>query len=49
MAGFADGVKNDAERAELRRIAQGLSQDRVKPAAPLHAPELRQLAYEMTV
>lgn len=66
MAGFADGVKNDAERAELKRIAQSLPQDGVQPAAlyqrvllkqvslkqavaPLHAPELRQLAYEMAV
>ena len=66
MAGFADGVKNDAERAELKRIAQSLPQDGVQPAAlyqrvllkqvtltqaaaSLHAPELRQLAYEMAV
>lgn len=66
MAGFADGVKNDAERAELKRITQSLPQDGVQPAAlyqrvllkqvtltqtaaSLHAPELRQLAYEMAV
>ena len=66
MAGFADGLKNDAERAELKRIAQSLPQDGVQPAAlyqrvllkqvtltqaaaALHAPELRQLAYEMAV
>lgn len=66
MAAFADGAKNDAERAEVRRIAEGLPQAGVQPAAlyqrvllkqvtlgqaaaPLHSPELRQLAYEMAV
>ena len=35
MAAFADGAKNDAERAEVRRIAEGLPQAGVQiTAAP---------------
>lgn len=66
LAAFADGGKNDTERAEFKRIAENLPDDTVQPAAlyyrvllkqvtlepavaPLHAPELRQLAYEMAV
>lgn len=66
LAGFADGGKNDNERAEFKRIAESLPQNGVQPAAiyhrvllkqatltqavaPLHSPELRQLAYEMAV
>ena len=66
MAAFADGAKSDAERTEVRRIAESLPHDAVQPAAlyqrvllkqvtlaqaaaPLSSPELRQLAYEMTV
>ncbi|MEI2722479.1 MAG: DUF533 domain-containing protein [Verrucomicrobiota bacterium] len=43
MAGFADGVKNDAERAELKRIAQSLPQDVVQPAALYQRVLLKQV------
>jgi tellurite resistance protein len=43
MAGFADGVKNDAERAELKRIAQSLPQDGVQPAALYQRVLLKQV------
>lgn len=43
MAGFADGVKNDAERAELKRIAQSLPQDGVQPTALYQRVLLKQV------
>ncbi|MCU0785590.1 MAG: DUF533 domain-containing protein [Verrucomicrobia bacterium] len=43
MAGFADGVKNDAERAELKRIAQSLPQEGVHPAALYQRVLLKQV------
>ena len=43
MAGFADGVKNDAERAELKRIAQSLPQDGVQPATLYQRVLLKQV------
>ncbi len=43
MAGFADGVKNDAERAEFKRIADRLMQDGGPPAALYQRVLLKQV------
>ncbi len=43
MAAFADGAKNDAERAEVRRIAESLPQAGVQPAALYQRVLLRQV------
>lgn len=43
MAAFADGAKNDAERAEVRRIAEGLPQAGVQPAALYQRVLLKQV------
>jgi uncharacterized protein (DUF697 family)/tellurite resistance protein len=67
MAAFADGLKDERERAAVKRVAESLGADAgvdlpalyaqvltAKPdlatvAGELHAPELRQLAYELAV
>ena len=43
MAGFADGVKNDAERAEFKRIADSLMQDGGQPAGLYQRVLLKQV------
>jgi uncharacterized protein (DUF697 family) len=43
MAGFADGVKNDAERAEFKRIADSLVPDGGQPAALYQRVLLKQV------
>lgn len=43
MAAFADGAKNDAERAEVRRIAESLPQSGVQPAALYQRVLLKQV------
>jgi len=43
MAGFADGAKSDAERAEFKRIAEGLPNDSIQPAALYHRVLLKQV------
>lgn len=44
MAAFADGVKNDAERAEVKRIAESLPHDAVQAAALYQRVLLRQVS-----
>jgi uncharacterized protein (DUF697 family) len=43
MAAFADGTKNDAERAEVKRIAESLPQAGVQPAELYHRVLLKQV------
>lgn len=43
MAAFADGAKNDSERAEVKRIAESLPHDAVQPAALYQRVLLRQV------
>jgi uncharacterized protein (DUF697 family) len=43
MAAFADGTKNDAERAEVKRVAESLPQADVQPAALYHRVLLKQV------
>lgn len=43
MAGFADGLRNDAERAKVKRIAQSLPQNGVQPAALYQRVLLKQV------
>ena len=43
MAAFADGAKNDAERTEVRRIAESLPHDAVQPAALYQRVLLKQV------
>lgn len=49
MAAFADGAKNDAERAEVRRIAEGLPQAGVQPAALYQRVLLKQVTLAQAV
>lgn len=44
MAGFADGVKTDAERAEFKRIAESLPKNGIQPAALYHRVLLKQVS-----
>lgn len=48
MAAFADGAKNDAERAEVRRIAESLPQTGVQPAALYQRVLLKQVTLAQT-
>jgi hypothetical protein len=43
MAAFADGAKNDAERTEVKRIAESLPHDAVQTAALYQRVLLRQV------
>ena len=49
MAGFADGVNNDAERAQFKRIAETLPQAELQPADLYHRVLLQQVTITQTV
>jgi uncharacterized protein (DUF697 family) len=49
MAGFADGTKNDAERAEFKRIAAALPHDVIQPAALFQRVLLKQVTLPQAV
>lgn len=49
MAGFADGAKNDAERAEFKRIADSLPQEGLQPAALYQRVLLKQVTLAQAV
>jgi len=49
MAGFADGSKNDAERAEIKRIADSLPQDGVRPSELYQRVLLQQVTLPQAV
>jgi uncharacterized protein (DUF697 family) len=49
LAAFADGDKNDTERAEFKRIAESLPNDAVQPAALYHRVLLKQVTVEQAI